>query len=50
MSEDICAVDNYCRSYWMSNPDKLANYRSTTDLPLHSDIVIIGLGLNNENM
>ncbi|CAF1222387.1 unnamed protein product [Rotaria sordida] len=44
MSKDIHPVDNYCRSYWMSNPDKLANYRSTVDLPLHSDIVIIGSG------
>ncbi|CAF3382508.1 unnamed protein product [Rotaria sp. Silwood2] len=44
MSSDIRPVDNYCRSYWMSNPDKLANYRSTDDLPQHSDIVIIGSG------
>ncbi|CAF1389358.1 unnamed protein product [Didymodactylos carnosus] len=28
----------------MSNPDKLAHHRSTNDLPLHSDIVIIGSG------
>jgi glycine/D-amino acid oxidase-like deaminating enzyme len=28
----------------MSNPDKLANHRSTADLPLYSDIVIIGSG------
>ncbi|CAF4341989.1 unnamed protein product [Rotaria sp. Silwood2] len=44
MSSDIRPVDNYCRSYWMSNPDKLANCRSTDDLPQHSDIVIIGSG------
>jgi glycine/D-amino acid oxidase-like deaminating enzyme len=28
----------------MNNPDKLANHRSTVDLPLYSDIVIIGSG------
>ena len=28
----------------MNNPDKLANHRSTPDLPLYSDIVIIGSG------
>ena len=44
MSEDIFPVNGYCRSYWMSNPDRLANYRSTADLPTHSDIVIIGSG------
>jgi glycine/D-amino acid oxidase-like deaminating enzyme len=44
MSKDVFPVNDYCRSYWMSNPDKLANHRSTVDLPLHSDIVIIGSG------
>jgi len=28
----------------MDSPDKLANHRSTVDLPVHSDIVIIGSG------
>ena len=44
MSEGIFPVNDYCRSYWMNNPDKLSNHRSTADLPLHSDIVIIGSG------
>jgi glycine/D-amino acid oxidase-like deaminating enzyme len=44
MSKDVFPVNDYSRSYWMNNPDKLANHRSTADLPLHSDIVIIGSG------
>ncbi len=44
MSKDVHPVKDYCRSYWMSNPDNLANHRSTADLPLRSDIVIIGSG------
>ena len=44
MSKCIFPVNDYSRSYWMSNPDKLANHRSTVDLPVHSDIVIIGSG------
>lgn len=44
MSKNIFPVEDYCRSFWMNNPDKLANHRSTPDLPLYSDIVIIGSG------
>ena len=44
MSKNVFPVENYSRSYWMNDPDKLANHRSTVDLPSYSDIVIIGSG------
>jgi len=44
-NNNVYPVNDYSRSYWMnSNPGKLANYRSTNDLPDYSDIVIIGSG------
>jgi glycine/D-amino acid oxidase-like deaminating enzyme len=44
MSKDIFPVNDSCRSYWMSSSDNLVNHRSTVDLPVNSDIVIIGSG------
>jgi choline dehydrogenase-like flavoprotein len=32
-------------SYWQDPPDAIADHRSTTGLPEHADIIIIGSGI-----
>lgn len=39
-------ADSPSQCYWQTpTPDELENYRSTPDLPKHSDILIIGAGI-----
>jgi len=41
----ILPVPNPIKPYWLSEPHKLAEFRSTTDLPAACDIAIIGSGM-----
>ncbi|KAF2493076.1 FAD dependent oxidoreductase [Lophium mytilinum] len=41
----ILPVPNPTKSYWLSEPHRLAKFRSTPDLPATCDVVIIGSGM-----
>lgn len=44
MSNDAFPSPNGMTSFWRNQTGDLDNHRSTTELPAHSDIVIVGAG------
>lgn len=43
-------VANGTLSFWQTDPDRLANYRSTELLPEESDVLIIGSGISGTSV
>lgn len=43
-------VPNSTVSFWLTEPDRLADYRSTEELPATSDVVIIGSGISGTSV